>query len=982
MKMKQRSILLALGVFLVFSLAGVSFGQGDIFVKDGVGTLSKQKWAPGEIIVKFKAGVSQDVIRQMNQTHGNSVLSISKRGKFHRLGISKNRTVEEMVSIYSQNPNVEYAEPNFIASALFTPNDTYYYPYQWNMHDSPGGINMGSAWDWDTTPPLHGGDPTVVVAVIDTGVAYENNGKYKLAPDLANTAFVQGWDFINNDSQPNDDHSHGTHVTGTIAQSTNNSLGTAGVAFNTSIMPIKVLDQNGYGSFSNVADGIYYAADNGANVINMSLGDSNKSNTLENALVYAYGQGVTIVCAAGNSYQEGNPAIYPAAYDDYCIAVGAIRYDEIRSFYSSTGTYLDIAAPGGDTSVDQNGDGYADGVLQQTFNPQTKNTGDFAYYFFQGTSMASPHVAGVAALLIANGVTGPENVREALESTAKKPPCLDGQCGNEQCWSEEYGWGILDAVAALNYSPQTVSDVAVCGLSTPPSPVFEGDVSVSVIVANPGTLGETFTVTLYDNNALVESQPVSLAARETANLTFIWGATIGPHTLKAEADLASDEINTNNSMVTTVTVQESTGQGQDVAVIGLTAPPEVTKGVDNIVSVTATIVNFGEFPENITVSLYDVTDDRQIDDSLDWNLTPFLPSLTFLEVTFDWDITAASIGTHELRVDVTTASVDPFPGDNSMTTYTTVNGGINQPPVAVDDSTVTDEGTPVTMNVISNDTDADGTIVAATVAIITNPVNGTAFSNSNGTVTYTPDSGFTGTDTFTYTVDDDQGATSNEATVAVTVVNANNAPVAVDDAFNVNENTSDNILGVLLNDSDPDGDTLVITEVGTTDNGGTVIINNGTDLSYTPAVNYVGVETFDYTVSDGKDTMTATVTATVNDVNQPLVAAFSVDPTSGAAPLTVQFTDLSTGGVITNWNWKIERYHEKRNRWINVTDLTGKDPSVVLEKAGSYRTTLTVTGPGGSDSTQTQVGDEIIVTGSTKGGGKPGGGNGGGPKNK
>ncbi len=834
---------------------------------------------------------------------------------------------------------------------------------------------MESAWD------ISQGE-NVVVAVLDTGVAYENTkgrNRYMLAPDLANTAFVQGWDFINNDSQPNDDHSHGTHVTGTIAQSTNNSLGTAGVAFNTSIMPIKVLDSNGYGTSANVADGIYFAADNGAKVINMSLGaDSDEENTMKNAVAYAYNQGVTIVCAAGNSYQEGNPTIYPAAYDDYCIAVGAIRYDEIRSFYSSTGTYLDIAAPGGDTSVDQNGDGYADGVLQQTFNPQTKNPGAFAYYFFQGTSMASPHVAGVAALLIAKGVTGPENVREALESTAKKPPCLDGQCGNEQCWSEEYGWGILDAAAALNYSPQTVSDVAVCGLSTL-SPVFEGDVSVSVIVANPGTLGETFTVTLSDNNASMVSPPVSLAARETANLTFIWGATIGTHTLKAEADLASDEINTNNSMVTTVTVQESTGQGQDVAVIGLTAPPEVTKGVDNIVNVTATIVNFGEFPENITVSLYDVTDDRQIDDSLDWNLTPFLPSLTFLEVTFDWDINTASIiGTHELRVDVTTASVDPFPGDNSMTTYTTVNGGINQPPVAVDDSTVTDEGTPVTMNVISNDTDADGTIVAATVAIITNPVNGTAFSNSNGTVTYTPDSGFTGTDTFTYTVDDDQGATSNEATVAVTVVNANNAPVAVDDAFNVNENTSDNILGVLFNDSDPDGDTLVITEVGTTNNGGTVI-NNGTGLSYTPAVSYVGVETFDYTVSDGKDTMTATVTVTVNGGNQAPVVSF-VSPTNDAEVSGNVYIEVTaTDDDLLRIELYVD-YVDSNSTPISTSNTSPLTYTWKTRKASLGGHTLKAIAYDGSGGDTVANIDITLVAKS--GGGGPGGGKGGGKNNK
>ena len=693
MKMKQRSILLALGVFLVFSLAGVSFGQGDIFVKDGVGTLSKQKWAPGEIIVKFKAGISQDVIRQMNQTHGNSVLSISKRGKFHRLGISKNRTVEEMVSIYSQNPNVEYAEPNFIASALFTPNDTYY-SYQWHLHDSPGGINMGSAWDWDTTPPLHGGDPTVVVAVIDTGVAYEDNGKYKLAPDLANTAFVQGWDFINNDSHPNDDNSHGTHVTGTIAQSTNNSLGTAGVGFKASIMPVKVLDRNGFGTDANVADGIYFAADNGADVINMSLGGPDPSITMEDALEYAYNLGVTIVCGAGNSFLEGNPTFYPAAYDAYCIAVGATRYDETRSFYSGTGTFVDIAAPGGDLYIDQNGDGQPDGILQQTFNPNSKNPGDFAYWFSQGTSMATPHVAGVAALLIANEVTGPDNVRLAIESTAKDL----GAPG----WDAEHGWGLVNAFAALNYVAQEVHDVAVTDISAP-SPILPGIVSVNVSVANQGTLEESFTVTMkVDGVQVGESQSVSsLPARGTANLSFDWiNATIGTHILRVEVSEVLDETNTaNNSMEATVTVIEPK---HDVAVILISAPFEATQG--DFIQPLLMVANYGTYSETTTVSLYDETEVVQIDSSL--TLTLDVGGAAF--VMFDWDTTGASIGEHTIRGEASTVTGETDTVNNSMTTVTTINKGPDGPIMHISDISMSLRKKGSNYQAIANVTVVDG----------------------------------------------------------------------------------------------------------------------------------------------------------------------------------------------------------------------------------------------------------------------------------
>jgi len=446
---KTYLVLLLIGL-LVLGFTGVSFGQDELFEEDEVRTIKGPKWAPGEIIVKFKRGLSEDVINQINQRHGTSVLSISKRGQFMRLVIPRNRSVEDMVSIYSRNPNVEYAEPNFIASALMTPNDPYY-SYQWHLDNSVyGGIHMESAWDIQT------GNPDVVVAVVDTGVAYESFRNFQQAPDLANTSFIAGYDFVNNDTHPNDDEGHGTHVAGTVAQSTNNNIGVAGVAFNVSIMPLKVLDATGSGTYSDVADGIYFAADNGAAVINLSLGGTSPSTTLENAVAYAYNKGVTIVCAAGNEYQKGNSPLYPAAYDAYCIAVGATRFDETRAYYSNTGTYLDIAAPGGDLNVDQNNDGYGDGVLQQTFGNNPK---DFGYWFYQGTSMASPHVAGVAALLISDGVTGPDNIRAALQETAEDK----GTTGRD----DTYGWGLVDAHAALGWTtgPDTTPPAKVTGVS-------------------------------------------------------------------------------------------------------------------------------------------------------------------------------------------------------------------------------------------------------------------------------------------------------------------------------------------------------------------------------------------------------------------------------------------------------------------------------------------------------------------------------------
>jgi len=428
---------IAVSFLVVLSGSIIRSSGQQIFEYDGTPS-EGPPFVPGEILVKFRPGIPADVVERVHAQHGASILQASRWG-YMRVRIPKGRTIDEMVQVYSRNPNVEYAQPNSICRAVMTPNDPLY-SYQWHL-DNPvyGGINMELAWDLST-----GGG--VIVAVLDTGVAYENFRNFRLAPDLAATHFVPGYDFINNDYHPNDDDSHGTHVTGTIAQSTNNLLGVAGVAFNASIMPVKVLDKQGSGTAYTVADGLHYATDNGADVVNMSLawpwsGDGmyDPGPVVHNAVIYAYTNGVTLVAAAGND-GKGEVA-YPAAYPE-CIAVGATQYDESLAPYTNKGSALDLTAPGGNLDVDLNGDGYGDGVLQQTFDPNTKNPRNFGYWFFDGTSMSSPHVAGVAALVIAAGVTGPENVRNVLQSTAED----HGAAG----WDQEYGWGIVDAFVALD----------------------------------------------------------------------------------------------------------------------------------------------------------------------------------------------------------------------------------------------------------------------------------------------------------------------------------------------------------------------------------------------------------------------------------------------------------------------------------------------------------------------------------------------------
>jgi len=322
----------------------------------------------------------------------------------------------------AQDPAVEFAEPNYIASiaaepvvgpASLQPNDPYF-KYQWNLQK----IQMPAAWD------INAGQG-VIVAVVDTGVDFS-------ASDMA-AAHLPGYDFHNNDPDPTDDQGHGTHVAGTIAQSTNNGTGVAGIAYQATLLPVKTMGPNGEGSYENIIKGIIYAVDQGAQVINLSLAGKNDSQTLREAMQYAFNRDVTVVAAAGN---HSGPVEFPAAYDDYVIAVAASRYDDTLASYSNFGPQVDLTAPGGDIDIDQNGDGYGDGILQQTF----KSSGDgYSYRFFEGTSMAAPHVAGVAALLKSiKPAASPAEIQTVLMQTARNIGAPN-----------RFGAGLLQAAEAL-----------------------------------------------------------------------------------------------------------------------------------------------------------------------------------------------------------------------------------------------------------------------------------------------------------------------------------------------------------------------------------------------------------------------------------------------------------------------------------------------------------------------------------------------------
>ncbi len=300
---------------------------------------------------------------------------------------------------------VKYVEPDYIAKAYYIPNDPYF-KYQWNLRN----INVTNAWN------ISLGNKSIIVAIIDTGVDYNH-------PDLKNNYVPLGYDWVNDDNDPMDDNGHGTHCAGIVAAVINNGIGIAGIA-NVKIMAEKVLNEYGWGYYSDVARGIVHAVDSGAKIISMSLGGNESSITLENACLYAWSKGALLVAASGND--GANHISYPAAYDTV-IAVGSINESNKLSYFSNYGNEQELVAPG-------------EHVLSTYYY-----NGIHTYIFASGTSMATPHVAGVAALAWATHPTlNNQQIRDLLRATA-----IDlGAPG----WDKYYGYGKVDAYRAVTYT--------------------------------------------------------------------------------------------------------------------------------------------------------------------------------------------------------------------------------------------------------------------------------------------------------------------------------------------------------------------------------------------------------------------------------------------------------------------------------------------------------------------------------------------------
>ena len=452
--------------------------DGNTVYADRAGA-SGAAYQAGRVIVKFRDSLSSGARLSALSTI-SPLASIATRksyANFDVVTLDPAEDAEAVARAFASRADVEYAQPAYRVYAQLVPTDPLY-RMQWNLPN----IDMERAWDIQP-----GATSSVVVAVLDSGIAFQDaifrynarafhvifsdgtslaypalgtiNVPFAAATDLRGTnRFASPHDFIWDDDLPFDLDGHGTHVSGTIGQSTNNGIGGAGVAYNVRLMPVKVIDGDwdfifgspNEGTDETVARGIRYAADNGAKVLNMSIGRTGPAApVVEDAIKYAVSKGAFVAIAAGNAFETGNPIEVLAEIASRvpgAVSVGAVDLRHNRAFYSSTGSWIEISAPGGSSR----GFGAAGTIYQQTYDLSFVDTFDLppaqykaprfdvlAFVPFQGTSMAAPHVSGLAALLIQQGITNPAAIEAALERFAADR----GAPGRDN----EFGYGEISA---------------------------------------------------------------------------------------------------------------------------------------------------------------------------------------------------------------------------------------------------------------------------------------------------------------------------------------------------------------------------------------------------------------------------------------------------------------------------------------------------------------------------------------------------------
>lgn len=878
-------------------------------------TVNPDAYDASRILVRFRPGAAADQHIQWGTALGPEVSLIPG---LHEVWLSPDTSVEAALQAYRQDSRVLYAEPDYRVQLSLTPNDPQFTGL-WGLNNTgqTGGVadaDVDAPEAWDVTT----GSPSMVVAVIDTGVDYTH-------PDLAANMWVNpgelpnnridddgngfiddvhGYDFVNNDGDPQDDFFHGTHVAGTIGALGNNGIGVTGLNWQVQIMALKFLDSNGSGSTADAVRALNYAVANGATISNNSWGGGPFSQALYDAIANAGSAGHIFVAAAGNDGSNNDLfPFYPAGYDlPNVIAVAATTHtDGLASFSNYGARTVDLGAPGENILS----------TLPTFSTPAMGSYGLPTYYgTISGTSMATPHVAGVVALVWGHspGLTSTEVINQVLATVDVMPSLQQTVTG-----------GRLNAAAAMGNLPPPPPDTSGPRVTfATPSGAVVGAVSSIRVRFNEAVAVSTFTATdlvsFTGPNGAIDLSQLTVALVPFSNdrefdIAFPTETTEGAYSLVFGpdlTDLAGNLMNQDNDAV----------NGEDPE-DRYTAGFAITAGlVFHSSDVPAPIYDF-----NITVSYLDIPVDVTIGD-LDVQLSIshtyvgdlaiylIAPTGEFVLLSYFNGAGADFAGTifdDEAPLPISfgappfAGSYQPdeplslFDGLSSQGTWAlwiedwgffdegfltawsiSLNSGgggdppppppppDNLPPSAGDDYVSTPEDASVVIAVLDNDSDPDGDRL--TVTGVAGVTDGTALINADNTITFTPNANFYGTTYFTYSISDGRGSTAS-AWVTVNVWPVNDPPVAVDDQVTAAQDTpvrfNDPYTAsyyLASNDLDPDGDQLWVIALSNAVHGSVDIDPYTSAIVFTPEAGYRGIASFEYTVTDGFKTDVGLVT--------------------------------------------------------------------------------------------------------------------------
>ena len=897
-------LVLAVALILAFVVA-FSFQSVTEARNDTTRIPEEQLYVPGQFIVKFKDQSSPEAsfLQQYNLKSAKKILSQYKfAGKakknmeaagLNRLYVAELDSVSSFTGILralNQDSRVEYAEPNYIVSALLQPNDPYF-SQLWGMHNTgqTGGtadadIDAPEAWDIRTHTNL-------VIGVIDTGIDYTHkdlaDNMWLNPGEIANNGIdddgngfiddVYGWDFVNNDNDPFDDHGHGTHVAGTIGAKGDNGVGVAGVNWTAKVAALKFLSSGGSGTTAGAIEAVGYANMMGFKVTNNSWGGGGFSQALYDAISAANAAGNLFVAAAGNSGLDADKSpMYPAAYDlPNIISVAATDHNDLKASFSNYGLIsVDLGAPGVD--------------IYSTVPTGTCSLCDpSGYRYLSGTSMATPHVSGVAGLIRAQFPTlTSDGIKSRLLGGVDQIASLDGITVTG---------GRLNAYNSLeidNIPPSAVTNLVAS------NPTLNSVTLTWTATGDDGNLG---TANSYD--VRYSTVPISEAN---------WGL----------ASKATGEPKPKSpGLMETFTVKELSFSTTYYFALKVIDNVGNASGLSNVVSETTKtpVIIFQDNMENGVNG---------------WNYNGLWHQETYRFYSFT---TSWAYNTGAPNYNYNTGA------KNSGSLTSPILNLLNYKSALVDFWYWYETET--------TGTSWDQRWIQIGVnGSFTNKVqlSGDSMKQWNK---YSLDlSSYAGKpnvqirfffDTIDSILNNYEGWYIDDVTLYGELAQPNNPPVANDQSVTTNEDTS---VAIILTASDLDGDPLTFSIVSPSANGS--LSGTPPNVSYTPNPNYNGLDSFTFKANDGKaDSNIATVSITINPVNDPPLANAGPDQTAlVGSPVNLAGSGSSDiDGTIVSYNWNFG----------DGATSTGITVSHVYSATGTYIVTLTVTDNGGLTATDT-----------------------------